>query len=199
MKESTPQRRPKGPSSSLQRHGVVACAQVLSGAQGSRHCGPSRPRVAANLAHFRCLMIDPPSRRLRRRGCRRKPSPCPKPLPRLSPAYAPPSKCLPYPTASPFHAVYQISHTLSHLNKFCVWGALLRRSPFHSLSLLTLSLTHSLTILSPYSSYCACGHSPWVFALPGLVLLLPVISFCCCLTSPVLQRYSPLFSASASC
>ena len=32
--------------------------------------------------------------------------------------------------------------------------------------------------LSPYSSCCACGHSPWVFALPGLILLLPVISFC---------------------
>ena len=50
--------------------------------------------------------------------------------------------------------------------------------PSHSLSLLVLSLTHSLAILSPYSSYCACGHSPWVFALPGLILLLPVISFC---------------------
>ena len=48
----------------------------------------------------------------------------------------------------------------------------------HSLSLLVLSRTRSLTILSPYSSYCACGHSPWVFALPGLILLLPVISFC---------------------
>ena len=42
----------------------------------------------------------------------------------------------------------------------------------------SISRTHSLAILSPYSSYCACGHSPWVFALPGLILLLPVISFC---------------------
>ena len=53
-----------------------------------------------------------------------------------------------------------------------------RRSKRLSLSLLVLSRTHSLAILSPYSSYCACGHSPWVFALPGLILLLPVISFC---------------------
>ena len=49
-----------------------------------------------------------------------------------------------------------------------------------SLSFFTSSFSYllSLTILSPYSSYCACGHSPWVFALPGLILLLPVISFC---------------------
>ena len=33
-------------------------------------------------------------------------------------------------------------------------------------------------ILSLYSSYWACDHTPWVFALPGLILLLPVISFC---------------------
>ena len=108
MKESTPQRRPQGPPSSLQRHGVVACAQVLSGAQGSRHCGPSRPRVAANLSHFRCLMIDPSNRRRGRRESRQKSPPYPKPLFRLSPAYAPPSsKCLPYPAASPFFAAYQ--------------------------------------------------------------------------------------------
>ena len=62
---------------------------------------------------------------------------------------------------------------------FCVtpWELFLR-SPLLSLSLLVLSRTRSLAILSPYSSYCACGHSPWVFALPGLILLLPVISFC---------------------
>ena len=71
------------------------------------------------------------------------------------------------------------THFFLFSTHFCVtlWELFLR-SPLLSLSLLILSRTRSLTILSPYSSYCACGHSPWVFALPGLILLLPVISFC---------------------
>ena len=64
-----------------------------------------------------------------------------------------------------------------------------------------LSLTHSLAILSPYSSYCACDHSPWVFALPGLIILLPVITFClllhgsrlpCCNVTLLCSRPAPL-------
>ena len=72
-----------------------------------------------------------------------------------------------------------LTHTFPFLLIFLCYalGALFTFPP-HSLSSLVLSLTRSLAILSPYSSYCACGHSPWVFALPGLILLLPVISFC---------------------
>ena len=77
------------------------------------------------------------------------------------------------------HRASDLIHTLLLFYSFLCYalGALFT-FPLHSLSLLVLSRTHSLAILSPYSSYCACGHSPWVFALPGLILLLPVISFC---------------------
>ena len=86
--------------------------------------------------------------------------------------------------------------------KYILWE-LFSRSVFSlSLSLPVLSLVHSLAIISPYSSYCACGHSPWVFALPGLIILLPVITFLsaathvsrlpCCSVTLLCSRLAPL-------
>ena len=63
------------------------------------------------------------------------------------------------------------------------------------LSLLSF-LARSLTIFSPYSSYCASDHSPWVFALPGLIILLPVVTFPSAATSHVSRAAALLFFCS---
>ena len=96
---------------------------------------------------------------------------------------------------------FQISVCFVSL-KYILWE-LFSRSVFSlSLSLPVLSLVHSLAIISPYSSYCACGHSPWVFVLPGLIILLPVITFLsaathvsrlpCCSVTLLCSRLAPL-------
>ena len=89
-----------------------------------------------------------------------------------------PSKCLPYSLTMTSSASLPISKCDCELSIPTFVFVFLC---FSSLALFLyqfFSYLLSLAILSPYSSYCACGHSPWVFALPGLILLLPVISFC---------------------
>ena len=168
----------------------------------SRHSRPSRPRMARNLFLFRCMCHSSSTRRRRRRGMRQKHLSHPKPSFAIayvrSPLY--PSKCprCPQPSSSCLSSKSQMLLRIkySHLCFVFLCFFLL------SLSFFTSSLSHSLTrypfslLLLLYLRSFSLGLCP---TRVDHLVSCNYVSFCCWLTLPVLQRYSPLFSASASC
>ena len=150
MKEPVPQRRPKGPLRSPRCHREVTIAQMRGGAQKSRHCSPSRPRMAQNLFYLRCMLADMLPSRRRRQGQRQRSLPCPKPLLAVACVRTPPLSAYRTSYDAPPAIVFRSLHTLSF---FYTHFVLRFGSSFTfplALSLFTcslLTLTHSLSFL----------------------------------------------------